>query len=29
MSGLLKKLLFGIWGLLHIPLIAPSLRNLL
>jgi hypothetical protein len=29
MSGLLKKLLFGIWGLLLIPLIAPSLRNLL
>jgi hypothetical protein len=24
MSGLLKKLLFGIWGLLLIPLIAPA-----
>jgi hypothetical protein len=27
MSGLLKKLLFGIWGLLFIPLIAPVLRK--
>jgi hypothetical protein len=27
MSGLLKKLLFGIWGLLLIPLIAPAIRK--
>ena len=27
MSGLLKKLLFGIWGLLLIPLIAPALKK--
>ena len=27
MSGLLKKLLFGIWGLLLIPLIAPALKQ--
>ena len=27
MSGLLKKLLFGIWGLLLIPLIAPVLKK--
>jgi hypothetical protein len=27
MSGLLKKLLFGIWGLLLIPLIAPVLQQ--
>jgi hypothetical protein len=27
MSGLLKKLLFGIWGLLLIPLIAPVLKQ--
>ena len=27
MSGLLKKLLFGIWGLLLIPLIAPALSK--
>jgi hypothetical protein len=27
MSGLLKKLLFGIWGLLLIPLIVPNLKK--
>jgi len=27
MSGLLKKLLFGIWGLLLIPLLAPVLKH--
>src|SRR5437879_6054276 len=27
MSGLLKKLLFGFWGLLLIPLIAPVLKK--
>jgi len=27
MSGLLKKFLFGIWGLLLIPLIAPVLKK--
>ena len=27
MSGWLKKLLFGIWGLLLIPLIAPALKQ--
>src|SRR6266480_1597093 len=27
MSGLLKKFLFGIWGLLLVPLIAPVLKK--